>query len=60
MECVILFRYPNGRVDFISGQNEVEPSAIAVFPDRDAANEAAQRVPVCKAFPFQIVELDEI
>ena len=56
MECVILFRAPDGSVSFISGDD----GDIHVFPNMDAAVEISQRHPVTTAWPFQIVELDEL
>lgn len=58
-ECVILFRYKNGRVDFVH-DGEGDPARMAVYPDRDAAVSASHAIPICVAVPFQIVELDEI
>lgn len=59
MECVILFRNTgNGAVGFISDGDE-----IAVFKDRVEASEFAQSTdcpPVLDAYPYQIVELDDL
>ena len=58
MDSVILFRNShNGRVGFVSDDVDGE---IAVFPDRDAAIDAAMRIPCCQAFPYQVIELDEL
>lgn len=57
MECVILFRNTqNGRVGYVGDGDE-----IAVFTDYDEAVSAALNdVPICRAFPWQVVELDEL
>lgn len=55
-ECVILFRNTmNDTVGFVGDDDK-----MAVFPNRDAAIEATTFVPVCRVFPWQIVELDEL
>jgi hypothetical protein len=57
-ECVILFRNTlNKRVGFVT---EDDCESIAVFPSRDEAIKAAFNVPICAAYPWQLVELDEI
>jgi hypothetical protein len=57
-ECVILFRNTgNKQVGFVT---EDDCETIAVFADRDAAIKAAFNVPACAAFPWQLVELDEL
>ncbi len=59
MECVILFRNPsNGSVGFIS--KTTKPDEIEVFPHIDDAVELAQEHFLLRAWPFQIVELDEL
>ena len=54
-ECVILLRLPNGKVTFIGENDE-----ITVFPDRYAAIALALAHHLLQAFPYQIVELDEL
>lgn len=57
-ECVILFRNTsNKRVGFVT---EDDCESIAVFADRDKAIQAAFNVPILQAYPWQLVELDEI
>jgi len=57
-ECVILFRNTiNNRVGFVT---EDDAESIAVFVDRDKAIEAAFQVPILQAYPWQLVELDEL
>lgn len=57
MDCCILFRNTsNDRVGFVSD----EAGELAVFPDMDAAIEAAEMTPICRAYPYQIVQLDEL
>lgn len=57
VECVILFRNTqNGRVGYVSD----DKGEIAVFPHDDAAIAAAEHTTICKAFPYQIVPLDEL
>lgn len=57
-ECVILFRNTsNQRVGFVT---EDDCESIAVFPDREKAIQAAFNVPILQAYPWQLVELDEI
>ena len=58
LECVILFRYANGRVDYVH-DGEGDPPRMMVYPDRDAAIAASDLIPVCRALPFQIVELSQ-
>jgi hypothetical protein len=56
MECVILFRNTqNGRVGFVSDGDE-----IAVYPNYDEAAKASDDIPICQAFPHQIVELEDL
>lgn len=58
-ECVILFRNTsNNAVGFI--QTDKGEGEIEVFPHMDAAIECADRHMMLRAYPFQIVELDEI
>lgn len=55
-QCIIIFRNTsNQRIDFVSFDERGE---LAVFKDRDEAEAASRKVPVCQAYPFQIVELD--
>jgi hypothetical protein len=57
MECVILFRNTgNGAVGFIGDDGE-----IAVFEREEAIEFALSGdSPALRAFPYQIVELDEL
>ena len=57
MECVILFRYHTGKVDFIIADESAKP---AVFSNMDEAIEFAQSSKFLQAVPYQIVELDEL
>lgn len=57
MDCVILFRNThNGEVNFVSDTD----GELVVFANRDEAIETADKVPILEAFPYQIVELDEL
>lgn len=59
MECVILFRNTrNKRVGFI----EDADGQITVFENEDVAVDYAimGHSPVLKAFPYQVVKLDEL
>lgn len=60
MDHCILFRNPqNNIVGFVSDAEDDD--IIAIFPDEDAAIEAAENVPVIQAgWPYQIVCLDEL
>lgn len=61
MECVILFRNTqNGRVGFIS--DEDKPDHMAIFKSEDDAIGFARHggSPVLRAFPWQVVLLDEL
>lgn len=62
MECVILYRNTqNDKVGFVTdGEDSLGLPLIAVFKHIDDAIEAASYTTVCKAFPYQIVELDEL
>lgn len=60
MECVILFRNTqNGSVGFISYERDDQ---MAVFKSEDEATKFALsgESPVLRAFPWQVVILDEI
>lgn len=58
-ECVILFRNTqNGRVGFIAANDD--PGEIAVFKNRDEAIACTEWQPLLRAFPYQIVEVDEL
>lgn len=60
MECVILWRNTgNGMVGYLSRSDE-QTDEIAVFNDFEAALRIAHQHPLCKAFPYQIVVLDEL
>jgi len=57
MQAVILWRNTqNGQVGFISSDDD----NIAVFADRDEAIELAENHHLLRAFPYQVVELDEL
>lgn len=57
MECVILYRNTQtGFVGFVTNDD----GELEVFEHRDAAIFAIEHTTVCKVFPCQIVELDEI
>lgn len=56
MDHVILYRNSgNGKIGFVSESEE-----IAVFDSWEAALSAVADVPVLRAFPYQIVEINEI
>ena len=58
MECVILFRNTgNGEVGFVSDGDSYK---IMVYRDREAAIRDVPNVPILRAFPYQIVEMDEL
>ena len=58
MQCVILYRNTqNNCVGFIS---EVDPDQIAVFSNWERARHFADKNMLLRAFPYQIVELDDI
>lgn len=55
-ECIIIFRNTsNQRIGYVTFD---ERGDLAVFKDRDEAEKASRKVPICQAYPFQIVELD--
>jgi len=57
-ECVILFRNSrNKQVGFVTKD---DGESIAVFPSRAAAEEVIVDVPILEAYPWQILELDEL
>jgi len=58
MECIILYRNPSsGKVGaLVKGSDD----NIAVFPDRGAAIACAENNTICRSWPYQIVELDEL
>lgn len=57
MECVILWRNTqNGAVGFISN----EEGDLEVFANRDDAVSCALNSSLLQAFPYQIVELEEL
>jgi len=57
-QCVILFRNTmNKRVGFVT---EDDLENIKVFPNMHDALEAVGDVPILRAYPYQIIELDEI
>lgn len=55
MECVILVRLNNGDVVAIS-----EEERLSVFSNIDEAVDLADKHSLCRAMPYQIVELDEL
>ena len=55
MDCVILIRMANGKIDAL-----MENGRLAVFPHMDAAIDAAEEHPLCQVLPYQIVECDEL
>lgn len=58
MQCVILYRNSaNKAVGFVSDESGEN---IAVFKDSDEADDVAHSVPICQAYPYQIVELTDI
>lgn len=57
-QCIIIFRNGgNQRLGFVSYDDRDE---LAVFASREEAEKAAHDVPICQAYPYQIVEVDEI
>jgi hypothetical protein len=55
-ECVVLFRNTlNGVVGFVGDDDKP-----TVFANSDEAIEACKTVPICRIYPYQIVELDEL
>ena len=57
-ECVIIFRNPsNSRVGYV---REGDSDEIAVYRDYEAALRDVPNIPILRAFPYQVVELDEI
>ncbi len=55
VECAILVRLNSGRVVAIS-----EDENLAIFRNMDEAVALTDNHPLCKAMPYQIVELDEL
>ncbi len=54
-EYVILIRHSNrGVIALMDDTMEM----LAVFPDRDAAEECADEHALCQAWPYQVVELE--
>ena len=56
--CILFRNTSNGRIGFVSEGDDSD--VIAVYPDLDAAVEASENVPILRAYPFQIVCLDEL
>lgn len=57
-KSVVLLRNPtNGRILFLS---EDDPDEMRVFISAPDAEAEAYRHPLCQAWPYQIVELDEL
>lgn len=58
VECVILFRNTsNGAVGYIS---DGESDKIAVYHDEESAIRDLPNIPILKAYPYQIVPLEEL
>lgn len=58
MECVILFRNTgNNRVGYV---RDGDSDQIQVYRDHDAAVRDVPNIPILRAFPYQIVECDEL
>ncbi len=55
MEHIILVRMSDSKIVAISDEDE-----IYTFPNLDAAVDFAWESNLCQAFPYQIVELDEL
>lgn len=51
---VILWRTQRGGISFVSADDGV----MATWSTREAAEESARNTTVCRAFPYQIVEVD--
>ena len=59
MECIIVFRNPgNGAIGIISKDDD--SGNPFVFYHRDAAIEFALKLALLQAWPYQLVELDEL
>jgi hypothetical protein len=57
-QCVILYRNSrNNRVGYVSDE---DGESIAVFESEAEAMETAHQVPICQAYPYQIVELSDL
>lgn len=58
MEGVILFRNKsNGRVGYVS---DGESDKIMVYRNEESALRDVPNIPILRAFPYQIVELDQL
>ncbi len=58
-DCIIVFRNPrNGAIGIIREDDDSDDPFV--LPDRDAAIAFAQSHPLLRAWPFQILELDEL
>ena len=51
---IIIFRYESGVLGYVHEGND----CIATWETEDAAEKAANEIPICQACPYQIVELD--
>jgi hypothetical protein len=58
MECVILFRLPNGGVSGILDPKYSDE--LVVYDNMDAAVAAADSIPILRIRDYQIVVLDEL
>lgn len=57
-ECVILWRNTqSNKVGYVS---DGDGDQIMVYADRDAAIRDVPNIPILRAFPYQIVEMDEL
>lgn len=58
MQCVILFRMPDGKVDAVRGDDF--GAQLEVYPSIEEAIKDTETRKLFKKVPFQIVELDEL
>lgn len=58
MECVVLVRMTDDCV--VGIKSDDDDGAMEVFPHHDAAVAWAEESFLCRARPYQIVELDEL
>lgn len=57
MDHVIIFKNTlNGKVGFVSEDDN--GNNVAVFSSYEKAFDAVDNVPICRAYPYQIVELE--
>lgn len=58
MDFVILYRNTqNKKIGFVS---EEDPDKIAVFKSFEDAIDGARNTTICRAFPYQVIAVDEI